>query len=133
MTDYVRVEVVGSGDKVDKYLNEGWEIIETTKSAYPEGDTFLSYHIGLPAKVLLDNLLEIIHEYEKRGFKDKLFQAVAEENGEKIDDYETSGFFNVSTASTDFMEGYEKVVNNKRVSYFKRQEYSAPQEEDYTF
>ena len=133
MKDYIRLEVLGSGDSVDKYLSNGWEIIDTTKSAYPEGDTFVNYHLGLPAKVAMDNLLLIISEYERHGLKEKLFEAIAKQYDDNVDDYDTDGFHSTKNELTNFMQTYEDVVNNKKVTYHNRKESPFNNENDFNF
>lgn len=118
MNDYTRIDVV-SATGVDKFLKQGWEIVETTKSASPEGDTTLNYHVGLPARVVMNKLLTIVKVYEKHDLKNKLFEAVANENGEKLDDYEV-GLYSSGTNLAKFMESYEHIVNNEYVKYSKK-------------
>ena len=122
MIDYIRIDIVGS-DKVDKYLSEGWEIIETAKfiSSYPEGqDTSLSFHIGLPARVMVDKLMSVIKNYEEHGLKEKLYEGVAESLGEIASEYGTGDGHHTSSKIAKYMENYEKVVNNKSVTVRKK-------------
>ncbi|MEN8699606.1 hypothetical protein [Bacillus infantis] len=125
MIEYSRLEIVDAKE-VDMYLNKGWQIIETSKSTYPEGDTLVKYHVGYPTSRFVDDLKSIIKEYENRGFKDKLFEEIATENSENINDYDTRGFYTVRTPLTKFMENYELIVNNKTVHFYKE-----PAKKDY--
>jgi hypothetical protein len=118
MVEYSRFEIVDAKE-VDWYLSKGWQIIDSSKSAFPEGDIFVKYHIGYPTSRLVEDLTSIIREYEKRGFKEKLFDVVAAENSENVDDYETTGFYDVQTPLTKFMVSYEEKVNNKKVKFYK--------------
>lgn len=121
MKDYVRVEIVRSGE-VDKYLSEGWEIIETARFSNDYGpavETRLDYHVGFPARVLVDNLLSILKDYEAHGLKEKLYEKVAESFGENASDYDFSAGHSISTNATRYMEKYERLVNNRYV-YVKK-------------
>ena len=133
MKDYIRLEILASGDSVDQYLSKGWEIIDTTKSAFPEGDTFVKYHLGLPSKVLMDNLLSIIKEYERHGLKELLFESIAKQNDDNVNDYDTNGFHSTKNELTNFMQTYEDVVNNKKVTYSNRKESPFNNDKDYNF
>lgn len=127
MVEYCRFNVV-EANEVDKFLGEGWRIIETSKSAYPEGDTFIKYHIGYPVTRLVEDLALVIREYEKHGFKEKLFDVVATENNENVKDYDTAGFYTAHTPLTKFMENYEDKVNNKKTVFYRE-----PTNEEYKF
>lgn len=119
MKEYLKVDVVGSG-QVDKYLKDGWEIIETVKQSYSDGETRVEYHIGLPAKVMVKKLTAIIRDYEKQDLKEKLFEGVAESFGENASDYET-GFGQTTNGKTArYIENYEKIVNDKIINVYKK-------------
>lgn len=117
MKEYVRINVVGANE-VDRFIQKGWEIVETSKEAYPEGDTFTKYHVGLPAKHLMNELLQIVKAYEKHDLKSKLYEAIANQSGEKVGDYEASSY-SAGTELSNFMETYENVVNGRFVKYAK--------------
>lgn len=129
MRGYIKIDVVNA-ETVDKLLSQGWEIIETTKKAYPEGGSSLNYHVGLPAKAKIESLVSIIRQFEKYGLKEKLFEAAAEEFEENLDDYEPHGGFHVHTSLTQFMEEYEEAVNDKKIKYYKK---SVEQDYDFKF
>jgi hypothetical protein len=119
MKEYIRVDLCGSG-QVDKYLQDGWEIIETAKQSYPDGETKVDYHIGLPAKVLVDKLTAIIRDYESLGLKGNLFEGVAKGFDENASDYETGGGHQTPSKTARYMENYERIVNNQIVTVFKK-------------
>lgn len=121
MKDYVRTDCIREGN-INSYLADGWEIIETTKVLveYPD-TTALEYHIGLPARVLIDKLLGIIKDYEKYGFKEELFKKIAEENGKNLDDYVRGGIGKDAVA--EYMTNYEKVVDNAYTEYGLKRNY----------
>ncbi|PFO03738.1 hypothetical protein COJ85_13930 [Bacillus sp. AFS076308] len=114
MNDYIRVDVVGAG-LVDRYLKDGWEIVETAKQSYPDGETKVDYHIGLPARVLVDKLTAIIKDYEAHGLNEQLFDGVAKGFDENASDYETGMGHATSSKTARYMENYEMIVNNKEV------------------
>lgn len=116
MGDYVRTDTVNAG-RVNSFLENGWEVIETTKSQYDES-TELTYHVGLPSRVLMNQLIGIIKEYEKHGLKEKLFENVAKEFGEDMQEYGSSGY-RTSDKTPMYMERYEKVVNNVNKTFYK--------------
>jgi len=120
MKDYLKAVTVQEG-QVDRYLNDGWEIIDTTKEGYGDGGFYLKYHLGLSARSQMNKLKEIIEAYEKFGFKEQLFEKVAVSNGEKIEDYsdKTTGLRS-KDATIDFMESYEKNVHDKDIRYYKK-------------
>ncbi|MEK5215300.1 hypothetical protein [Psychrobacillus sp. FSL H8-0487] len=120
MKDLLKVLTVQEGS-VDKYLNEGWEIIDTTKEGYGDGGFYLKYHLGLSTRSMMKKYKEIIDTYEDYGFKEQLFEKVAVNNGEKYEDYSnTQSGRRTKDITTDFMERYEKVVHDKEVVYFKK-------------
>lgn len=119
MKEYIRLELVGSGE-VHKYLEDGWEIVETAKQSYPEGETRVDYHIGLPARVMVDRLMTVIRDYEEQGLKEKLFEGVAESFDENASDYETGAGHPTSSKTARYMETYEKTVNDINVTVRKK-------------
>jgi len=132
MRDYIKIEVVGEG-QTDKYLTNGWEIIETVKKSYDgygSGDTRLEYHLGLPSRVMIDRLTAVIKEYEKYGFKDLLFEKVAEDFGENISDYEAGGGRPTYDKTPSYIVNYERTVNNNDVSLYKKISFKATSQEE---
>jgi hypothetical protein len=119
MKEYIRVDLYGSG-QVDKYLQDGWEIIETAKQSYPDGETKVDYHIGLPAKVLVDKLTSFIRDYESLGLKESLFEGVAKGFEENASDYETGAGHATPSKTARYIENYEHIVNNKIVTVRKK-------------
>jgi hypothetical protein len=119
MNEYIRVDLVNSG-QVDKYLSNGWEIIETAKQSYPDGETTVDYHIGLPARVMVEKLLSVIKDYESLGLKEKLFEGIAEGFEETASDYETGMGVATPSRTARYMENYERIVNNKIVTVYRK-------------
>ena len=116
MGDYIRIDTVNAG-RVNSFLEDGWEVIETTKTHYGDS-TELNYHVGLPSKVLVNELIAIIKDFEKHGLKEKLFENVAKEFGEDIQEYSSSGY-RTSDKTPLYMERYEKIVNNANKTFYK--------------
>jgi hypothetical protein len=119
MKEYIRLELVGSGE-VHKYLEDGWEIVETAKQSFPDGETRVDYHIGLPARVMVDKLMTVIRDYEEHGLKEKLFVGVAENFGENASEYEAGAGHSTPSKTARYMETYEKTVNDKNVNVRKK-------------
>lgn len=123
MSDYIKVKAIDE-NQVDKYLNNGWEIIDTVKTSYDGNDARLDYHIGLPSRVVIDMLTGVIREYEKHGFKELLFEKVAEGFGENVSDYEEGGGRPSYDKTPSYIEDYELTVNNSNVSIYKKVSFS---------
>ncbi|WCO63680.1 hypothetical protein [Bacillus licheniformis] len=119
MRDYVKVEVVESDARLDHLLKRGWEIFSTNTYEVAPRDQRTQYHVGLPAKVRNEELKEIIRKYEEFGFKEQLFEKVAKENGEKIEEFTYGGGRPIQTKTTDFIKEYEYRVNDKYTEIFK--------------
>lgn len=121
MSEYMKVDVVHS-HAVDKYLSEGWEIIETAKFStdYGQLDTKIDYHMGLPARVMVQKLTSIIKDYEEYGLKEKLFNGIAESNNEKVEDYEAGLGHPTNSKIAKYIEVYERLVNNQIVEIRKK-------------
>jgi len=121
MNEYIRVDVVSS-HSVDKYLSEGWEIIETTKvdTGLGEISARVEYHIGLPANILVGQLTKIIKDYEEQGLKRKLYEGVAKRFNEDASEYGTGDGHSTSSQTAKYMVTYEKVVNNQNVQVYKK-------------
>ncbi|MDO7281724.1 hypothetical protein Q5W88_01065 [Shouchella clausii] len=122
MNQYVEVKEVRSKN-MDRYLEQGWEIIDTTKTLVDLQETQLYYHIGYPLRKRLEDLEEVISIYEKRGLKERLFRDIAEEHGIDYDDItEEEPIFSFGPSSlnnelTRFMEKYEYMVRREKVQY----------------
>jgi hypothetical protein len=118
MRSYVKVKSVRT-NQVDAYLAQGWEIIETTKewTGHSADDTILNYHIGLTAMILLEKYQAIVKDYERFGFKEKLFESIANENGKTLDDYEQSGWNPNKDEVSEYMTNYEIVTDGDTTPY----------------
>lgn len=121
MADYIKVFRTSDEKEVNEYINKGWEIINTGKVVQIEGSEYLRYNLGYPAKAQLAKLTAIIKEYEKYGLKEILFEKVAAENDESLDEYESDGVYPSTTPLTEYMSNYEEVVNDEKVSYYSKQ------------
>ena len=130
MKDYIKIEVVGEGT-IDGYLSSGWEVIDAVKTSYDGvgNDTRLDYHIGLPPRVMIDRLTAVIKEYEKYGFKDLLFEKVAEGYGENVSDYEQGGGQPTYDKTPSYIENYERTVNNSNVRIYKKVSFKTTHEQ----
>ncbi|MGG4124823.1 hypothetical protein ABEV79_15070 [Bacillus licheniformis] len=122
MRDYVKVEAVESDVRLDNLLKQGWELFATNTYEFYPRDQRTKYHVGLPAKVRIEELKEIIRKYEEFGFKEQLFEKVAKENDEKIEEFSYDGILPIQTKTTDFIEEYEYRVNDKQVRIYKKKE-----------
>ena len=121
LKEYVKIIEVNPSE-VNNYLDKGWEIIDKTKTYLPPDETKLTYHMGYPAKKRIEDLLEIISEYEKYGFKEKLFEIIANENGEDVNSFTDSSPFGMdeNSKTAQYMSWYESTVKNKKVYYGKK-------------
>ena len=120
MNRYIKVEVC-SANEVDKFLEKGWEIIETTKTHHDIGETTLNYHLGYPLTSKINDLKNIIHLYEKYDLKDELLKKVADYHGDNLDDYDFGGPGHyVNNDLTRFIEMYESSVNDKETKVYKK-------------
>lgn len=126
MKEYVRIDTVGEGE-VESFLADGWEIIETTKDLFDHETTRIRYHVGLSARTLLEKYKSIIDDYERFGFKDELFRKIAEENGEDITKYSSSGK-TTNDKTPMYMEKYYKVIHNQIKHFYE--EYTQKEIED---
>src|SRR5690625_4975681 len=107
MRDYIKVEVVTESD-IEKYLSNGWEIIDKAKG-HLGSDRIIAYHIGLPVREQMKRLEEIIKDYELFGFKEKLFEKIAEKNNQSVEDYSNTGGYITSAETAKYMEKYDFV------------------------
>jgi hypothetical protein len=125
MKDFLKIVTV-EDNKVDSYLKDGWELIDTTREAYGDGGFYLKYHLGLSTRSMMMKLNKIIEKYEEFGFKEQLFEKVAVSNGEIYDDYSDSpSGFRSTDATIDFMESYERNVHDKNIKYYKKNDDNA--------
>lgn len=112
MNDYLRVKVA-KANTVDKYLTDGWEIIEVTKEwtgDSAEGTT-LKYHMGLSARKLVEKYEAIVKDYESNGLKEQLFKKIAESNGKDINNYELNSWYNGNDETAKYMTNYDRIVD----------------------
>lgn len=121
MADYVRVYKTSDESEVNKYIQNGWDLIDTTKSVdYDTGGRYVKHVLGLSYKEQANKLLTIIREYEKYGFKEELIKKVEDEMDDRLEDYKAIGFPDIETPLANYMTNYENVVNNKDVFYSKK-------------
>ena len=126
MTDYVRVFETTNETEANDYIKKGWDLISTpTKTSFDgEGgySSYTQYTLGLSAKEYANKLLTVIREYEKYGFKELLVEKIEQEMDDKIEEYDTVGFWVAETPLTRYMSEYEDVVNDEKVKYYKNKE-----------
>lgn len=121
MTDYIRVHITSDDEEANKYIKKGWDLIDTSKSvSYETGGSYTKYSLGFSTREYSNQLLAIIKDYEKHGFKELLFEKVAEEMDDKIDDYETTGYRASNSSLAVYMTKYENVVHDQNVMYSKK-------------
>lgn len=115
---YVKVSAVGVG-KVQDLLDKGWVIIDQTKSV--DGPELrMTYHMGYPATKRIEELMAVINEYEQHGFKQKLFEIKASENGESVEDIDAGGILSMEESElANYMSWYESVITNSEVNLYK--------------
>lgn len=107
MAEYIKIKTV-TETEVDQYLADGWEIMGETISYYTTENTPLkNFDIGLPAKAMVEHLSSIIKDYERFGFKGKLFAEIAKEYGERNDLLHEENEF------TKYVHNYELYVSEK--------------------
>ncbi|MCG1020772.1 hypothetical protein [Sutcliffiella horikoshii] len=128
MREYLKVEVLTDENRIDKLLKKGWEIIATNNYVIEPPDSRTQYHMGMPAKVKIQQLKDIVKKYEEYGFKDQLIQKVADQNGDNIEEYTIGGGRPVYSETATFIQEYEDVVNDQNVSVTKKFK-----DEDYNF
>ena len=114
-----------SEKNVNDYLDKGWKLLDTTKSAYDSSgnDTSITYHLGYPVENRISDLLAIIKLYEENGLKEELFSKLAMESGIDLNDYSNGGFgWKVNHPTLELLTQYEKVVNDKDVEYYSKKD-----------
>ncbi|WP_210367044.1 hypothetical protein [Bacillus sp. REN3] len=122
MKQYLKILVHTEMNRVNRLLEEGWELIETSKVLFSVGGEVVEYHLGLPAETRIKQLEEIIRTYEKYHLKTTLIHDLAEANKEDILEYTTEPGLPLSeTTVTKFLKMYEEAVNGKTVNYYKRE------------
>lgn len=120
MVEYVRVFETSSMKEVHEYTNKGWVVINTYKIEEDDDlpiDGGIRYVLGLSSKELSNKLIDIVKEYEKYGFKDALFGKIADEMGDRLEDYRPSSGLGVVAPLAKYMSNYEELVNGKTVLY----------------
>ena len=122
MADYVKV-IKTSNDKVaNGYIKRGWDLIDTYKAigtdeyGEPMG-SFPVYNLGLSSKEFTNKLLGIIKEYENHGFKEALFEKIADEQGDQ------SG---LDSPVAKFVTNYKEIVNIRETPNSKKDKEDMP-------
>jgi hypothetical protein len=123
--DYVKIETATSYN-IQKYLDEGWVIIDTSKEFNGRDDTSIRYHVGYPAQKRIQDLMSIISMYEEHGFKTLLFNEIAKKNGVNLDEYEMGEWSFDETSR--LLSLYESVVQYKKVVFSKVSKPITPEE-----
>ncbi|MGN7404279.1 hypothetical protein [Bacillus safensis] len=119
MKEYVEILELDYLDNINKYLEAGWDIIETLKTKYYEEDR-LRYVVGYPATKKIEDLKEIIKNYEKANLKEELFKSIADSNDDDFNEIE--GTQNgEGNATTDYMNFYERTMGSKKKYSIKKE------------
>lgn len=115
--EYSAFRVV-SGEQLDRYTNEGWEIVgkEAQEVApYHFNDV---YHVGYPIKRLVEDLKNLLAHYEAHGLDQQLFEYYAETHGEKVEEISQSGLgVGKETRLAAFMNHYYLVSRNEKTNF----------------
>lgn len=130
MNQFAQILHTSSAEEVNKYLGEGWDLIDTAKSSYGDGGHEIQHVLGLSYKTLAEGLLTFVKDYEKSLSKEELFKAKAEELGENYNLYGKGGFYTTNNELTKYMKSYEQSVNNIETSYYKK---GSEEEADFNF
>ncbi|KAA6475747.1 MULTISPECIES: hypothetical protein [Bacillus] len=120
MREFIEVKVTESEAELDRLMKSGWELFSTTTYLVVPKDQRVKYHLGLPAKVKIEQLKEIIIKYEELGFKEQLFAKIAEENGESMEGFSYSGGRPLESDTANFIQRYEELVHDKQVRIYKK-------------
>ncbi|WP_107838977.1 hypothetical protein [Metasolibacillus meyeri] len=120
MKEYSRVTTV-SARELDKYIDKGWEVLETSKHGGDFGDVTTTFHIGYPLRKNYEELLKIVQSYEQHGFKEELGRKVLNLVNDDFDNYETSGRgLSVSNEITAYLENHDLQVLGYSRAYYKK-------------
>ncbi|MFA9144879.1 hypothetical protein [Bacillus safensis] len=119
MKDYVEILDLDYTENVNKYLQAGWEIIDTLKVKVYEDDR-LNYVVGYPATKKVEDLKEIIRNYEEANLKVELFKSIAANNDHDFNEIEST-HYGESNATTDYMNFYEKTMDSKKKYSIKKE------------
>lgn len=109
-------------ENVNEYLQAGWEIIDTIKVKVYEDDR-LNYVVGYPATKKIEDLKEIIRNYEEANLKVELFKSIAANNDHDFNEIEGT-HYGESNATTDYMNFYEKTMGSKKKYSIKKEQFT---------
>lgn len=116
MKNYSSINVV-TGSEINEYIQKGWEIIDTSRYSYDGGanNVELQYHIGYPLQRKYEELLSLVKLFEEHGFKEKLFEKIAESEGVNLQEFSTKRGYTLDQTYevVQFMVKYESIVNGK--------------------
>ncbi|ULH21323.1 hypothetical protein ACSYG7_13620 [Bacillus velezensis] len=112
MKEYVKIIELSHMENVNRYIQEGWEVIDTLKRNIMHEEEVLNYVIGYPIKKRVEDLKEIIKAYEEKGLKEELFKGIAEDNGENYTEIH-EGAYQKQNETSKFMNKYEKALDSK--------------------
>lgn len=130
MNQFAQILHTSSADEVNKYLDEGWDLIDTAKRSYGDGSFEIQHIVGLSYKTLAEGLLTFVKDYEKLLPKEEIFKAKAQELGENYNLYGRGGFYTTKNELTKYMKSYEQLVNNIETTYYKK---GSEDEQDFNF
>lgn len=117
MGEYVRVFGTESVAEANKYIEKGWELISPSTAIGRDGGEYVWYSLGLTARKQIDDLLSIIKDYERYGFKDSLMKKIAEEYNDDLASYQADAFYEAETPLTKYLSKYESTVNKKEITF----------------
>lgn len=120
MGRYAKVAHRTSEDKANELIAQGWELLEVIKGSNGYDGSSITHVLGFSFEKRTEELISIIRTYEKVYGKESIFRAIAEESEEELDLYEANGFFEDKNELTNFMVNYERIVNDQKISYFKK-------------
>lgn len=112
LKEYVEIIELSHMQNVNRYIQEGWEVIDTLKRNIMHEEEVLNYVIGYPIKKRVEDLKEIIKAYEEKGLKEELFKGIAEDNGENYTEIH-EGSYQKQNETSKFMNKYEKALDSK--------------------
>lgn len=106
MQNIVQVDSFSTGQEgLNSRLAKGWVTLGTST----DETGYTRIIIGKPASVYIEELKSIIADYERLGLKEKLFESIASENGESLEEATASVYFGYSKTRS-YIDKYEKLT-----------------------
>lgn len=125
MEEFIKIIEIRKIEEVNKFLNNGWVLIDKVETGSIYDNDKFTFCLGLPVRLQLKKLEVLLAAYEKVGLKEELFKKIAEKHNESINDYEFSTYLNAEYGElgkfmTDYYitrEGKEGVFRLKGKEY----------------